>query len=1125
MIASRRCPPAFVFLILWIMPQAVLSGDAFFEHITNRDGLSQMSINAILQDRRGFLWIGTEDGLNRYDGYEIKVFKNRPGEGSSLSNGWIQALLEDRDGALWIGTREGLNRRDPETGEITHHWHDPDLSDNPRSDIILSLHLGREGALWVGTESGLDRLVFDTETRRGLLQGFYQETVDQDGVPADAKPRDFAVLAIEEERGGGLWLGTRADGLIRIDQATGNWTRFLHNEIPGSLGAGEVTSLSLGDDGRLWIGTSEGGLQYFMPSEEHFVSYLNDPDDSGSLSNNAVEFLLHDRHGTLWVATQGGGLNSLAAGADRFEHFRHDPRNATSLSYDILLSLHEDRDGALWVGTLGKGIHRLDPRERFTHVRHDPNDPDSLSSSVVLALREDRRGELWVGTVGGGLNRRDEATGRFMHYRHDPNDPQSLGSDLILAFYEDRSGVLWTGGRDSGLNRYEPTTDNFSRLLHDPSNPDSLANNDIQDLAEDREGNLWVGTRGGLSRLDPSRSRFKNYFHDRSDPQSLSNDRVHAITVDSSGQVWIGTFDGLNRFDPANENFNVYRHDAGNPESLSHDLVWAVSEDRSGHLWIGTGGGGLNLYSPENDGFTAYTEADGLVNNSVYGVLEDDLGRLWISTNDGIARLDRAADRWISYDVNDGLQDQEFNFGAYYRSVDGTMYFGGIGGFNAFVPERFVESSRPPALVITSFKVLEEEYPGEAAALREVELGHHENFFSLDLAALTLSRAEQNRYRYRLEALDEDWIDAGQRRYVSYTSVPPGEYVFRARAANADGVWNDEGIAVKIRVLSPPWRTWWAITLYILAFSAAIGGYLLAQKRKLENERTLRRSLEEVADLKDQLLTDQRRRLRERREELADRERLIAELEAKNVALEEFNHTVSHDLKSPLVTIRGFLTMARQDAAEGDEDRLGEDLHHIEEAAAHMQELVESQLESLQSGPASEQQEELALDKIVQEAMGFVAGRMNESQAKISVLDELPTIHGYRTSLLSLFQNLLDNAMKFMGDQPNPVVEVGSQDRRGEKVFFVRDNGRGIAQADQKKIFGLFNRLDTNVEGTGIGLALVERAVHLHGGKIWVESEGVGHGSTFFFTLSAPQPSETQSNELQSSEPQSGEPH
>ncbi len=1076
-----------------------------FEHLTNRDGLSQNTVFAIEQDRQGFLWLGTKVGLNRYDGYDFKIYAHDPYNPDTLAKGFVRVVLEDRGGALWIGTYDGgLDRFDPATETFTHYRHDPADPSSLTNDDVRAIFEDRAGTLWVGTRrGGLNR--FEPESRT-----FTHFRHDPE-VPSSLADDD--VRAIFEDSSGKLWIGTQG-GLARFDGG-GRFTRFRHDPDDfGSLVEDRVRVICEDRPGRLWIGTN-GGLDRFDPATGSFTHYRHDPGDPRSLSGDRVRSCHVDRSGRLWIGTRAG-LDRLDG--EGFSHYRHDPDDPSSLSDAAVYSIHEDRSGGLWIGTYNGGLNRFDPdAEVFLHVRHDPRDSSSLGGSQVTSLHADRSGRLWAGTFGGGVGRiaADQLESAFIHYRHDPQDPVSLADDRVRAVLEDRAGRLWVGLYSAGLERLDPAAAGFIHYRHDRRDPASLSSDYVRCLFEDQAGRLWIGTQGGgLNRFDGA-AGFTRYRNDPKRPSSLAHDGILTISQDRAGTLWVGTYGGgLERFDDQAETFSHYRHDAQDPRSLSHDAVSAILEDRAGRLWVGTYGGGLNRLdrvapdrvapdrvAPDRvgpDGQTAvpatfvhYTKADGLGDNTVFGILEDRLGRLWISTNRGLARFDPDAERWTGYDVRDGLQGVEFNQGAADRGRHGEMYFGGDSGFNVFFPERFEDNAYVPPVVLTSFKVFEREIDlgPSSSHLEQIDLEFEDNFFAFEFAVLNFRRPDRNRYRYRLEGLDEDWVDPGARRYASYTNVPPGEYLFRVKGSNNDGLWNEEGTSVRLQIHPPPWRSWWAYGIYLAALVAAVAAGARWHRSRRERSRAVAEHEREI-----------HRRLRQ-----ADRQKseLIGELEAKNTELERFTYTVSHDLKSPLLTIKGFLGLVRKDASAGDEKRLEHDLERLEAAADKMTGLLDDLLQLSRVGRQVNTLGPVAMASLASEAVSLLAAEIAERGVEVEIAPGMPRVVGDSNRLVQVIQNLLQNAIKYMGSQPSPRVVIGARPAGDgdEPVFFVRDNGLGIEPDDRDKVFGLFQRLDKGGEGTGVGLALVKRIVEVHGGRIWVESEGRFQGSTFCFTL------------------------
>jgi len=794
-----------------------------FERISLEQGLSQSVVTCILQDHKGFMWFGTMDGLNKYDGYGFTIYKHDAQDANSLSDNSITALYEDRFGMLWIGTRDGLNRFDRVTERFTDYRHDPANPQSLSHNNISALGEDRSSAdngLWIGTADGLNW--FDRKTERFT---HYQHDA--------ANPNSLShnqVRAVYIDHAGTIWIGT-SGGLNKLvfDKTNGQaqaarFTHYKHEpNNPNSLSHNRICSIYEDRGGNLWLGTFGGGLNKFDRARRLFKRYVHDEKNAGSLSHNTVRPICEDPlRGTLWVGTSGG-LDEFEATTERFIHHRNDPANPNSLSNDDVWSVYEDRSGTVWVGTYGGGLNKFsEAKEKFAHFKHEPRNPHSLGHNMVMSICDDRSGALWVGTGGGGLFQYDAQQEKFFRYRHDPNVPSSLANDGVAAICEDHTGSLWIGTGE-GLERFDRERKQFIHYRHDPADPHSLSAKGVSVIYEDRLGTLWVGTGvGGLNRFDRAAERFVRYQNDPANPHSLSGNNVHAIFADSRHELWVGTADGLNKFDRVNERFIHYQHDPTNPKSLGNNRVLAIYADRhdSNTLWIGTLGGGLDQFNQITGEFVHFTEKDGLPNSVIYGILGDEAGNLWLSTNNGLSEFSPKTKIFRNYDVDEGLQSNEFNQGAYFKSSAprNEMFFGGIEGFNRFYPARLHDNPYLPSVVLTAFKKFDRLVKLDTAItdITRLKLSHRDNFFSFAFAALDYTNSAKNQYAYKLEGFDDDWIYCGTRRYASYTNLDGGEYIFRVKGANSDGVWNEQGVAIKIIVAPPFWKTWWFVSFSII---------------------------------------------------------------------------------------------------------------------------------------------------------------------------------------------------------------------------------------------------------------------------------------------------------------------
>ncbi len=813
-----------------------------FARLSVDEGLSQMSVFTMFQDSTGFVWLGTEDGLNRFDGETVTVYKHDPQDPMSLPHDLVWSIAEDPSGDLWIGTEGGgLARWDRETDRFERYQHDPSEKNSLSGDRVRIVFVDAGGVVWIGTkDAGLTR--FDPET--GSFTRFRHAPEDPTSLSHDG------VYALLQDRSGQLWVGTDG-GLNRFD-GEGRFERFLHDpKDPKSLSGDRIRALVEDEQGTVWVGTLQSGLNELHPGSAGFVRHRHDPERAGSLADDCVHAVHRDRAGHLWVGTRSG-LDLLQADGS-FAHYRHDPLNPTSLAEDEVMSLLEDRGGVLWAGTRAGGASRWNPATwAFGHVASSPSGEDGLSHDYVTSFTEDTLGRLWVGTMGGGIDVFDREGGEVRHHRHDPGRPGSLSDDRVMALSRGRGGTIWVGTMEGGLNRFDPKTGAFTVYRADEARPGSLGANAVMSLFEDREGTLWVGTYlGGLNRYNPSEDSFTVYRHEDAVPTSLSSDIVTCVQEDPGGTIWVGTEGGgLNRLDRRRGEFQSFRHERHRAASLSDDTVYSLHVDAEGTLWVGTRGGlaRLERLAPATGeaSFRTYTERDGLPNKVVYGIQPDGMGRLWLSTNMGLARFDPRTETFRDYSKTHGLQGNEFTFGAHYRTTRGELVFGGPQGFNAFFAETIPTNENVPPVVLTSFLKSNRPAHGERApfALEEVTLGYKDDVVTFEFAALDFADPKRNHYVYKLEGFDPEWIDLGPVHRVTYTDLRHGDYVLRVKAANNDGIWNEEGLALPVSVLPPPWQTWWAYLGYALLLAAAALRVVHVQRKKATREAEYRRRLE-----------------------------------------------------------------------------------------------------------------------------------------------------------------------------------------------------------------------------------------------------------------------------------------
>jgi ligand-binding sensor domain-containing protein/signal transduction histidine kinase len=794
-----------------------------FDHITTRDGLSQDIVTSIVQDARGFMWFGTEDGLNRYDGYSIHIYKHNASDSTTIAWNTVNAMLVDRQGRLWVSAI-GVNLYDERTDrfvrflnspadpfslpynhvtafcqdsngaiwaatdrgivkfdEGTHHWlefsHDPHNPASLSSNLALSLMTDRSGTIWVGTRDGLNR--FDASS--GRFKRFLTTGHETGG------RSDNSIVAIFEHRDGTIWLGTDGGGLIRLDPQTGATRRFRGArrdlKAPGS---NVLFAISADSRGRLWIGHF-AGLDVFDPATERFEHYEQSMNDPGAILGERVYAIFPDKDGTIWLGSYHGGVERFDPHRRKFTLYRSIPVGGSAVPDESIYTILEDSRNRVWIGTQS-GIAIVQPVLDIDGLELGPTTllPEA-SRDPVVCLFEDSRHTVWVAHEKPGIlecfNLRGEIVERFPY----------TGVQTIT---EDETNQLWFGTLDEGIICYSPGTGVTTRYRNKPENPDSLWGDGSRCLFADRNGGVWLGSNTG--------------------------------------------YECVNQFDLATRRFVHYKNNLADTNSMPGADARAIIRDSAGIMWFGFWGFGLTKYEPSTKRFTHYFEKQGLASNYVKGILEDDRKRLWISTERGISRFDPKTGMFRNYTTEDGLQGDRFLSGSAMRSRNGYMFFGGNHGLNVFHPDSVKDHTTPPIVRLTNFKVFDKplDLPDAIWNLSEVELSYRQDFLSFEFVALEYSSPDRNKYAYMLEGFDRSWIQSGNRRYAAYTHLPGGTYTFRVKAANGDGVWNDEGTSIRIIIHPPFWETTWFRMLALLSIAGLLYityrirlGVVLSQER------------------------------------------------------------------------------------------------------------------------------------------------------------------------------------------------------------------------------------------------------------------------------------------------------
>lgn len=1035
-----------------------------FKRITVEDGLSQTSVEYLFQDSKGYMWIGTIDGLNRYNGSRFEVFRYSKDKPNSISGNYISAIAEDDEGNIWVGTSRGLNRINTHTSEITTYL--PGVNGCNLSNYnITEILIDSKGDIYIATEDGLNLYNEEDDNFIRLYNS---------GDKKNSLSSQF-VYSIVEDNYGNYWIGTD-NGLNKIENNSQKIIKYYSDGGDNSINDNFIFKLYADNLDNLWIGTYNGGLNKLDLKTNKIEKFENDPNDDTSIAGNFIRYILRDSRNELWIATNNG-LSRLNEEENKFINYKSKIYDPQSIVSNNVLSLFEDKSGAIWVGTYD-GISLFNPQNSFKNYKNDPFNTNSLSENMMAGIYEDDEGLLWVGTVNEGLNLIDRKSGNITKFKSS-DDEDSLSNNHI----RDIVGIqneIWIA-TEFGLNKYDKLTKKFTRYYNE-DNENSLLYNDVRTLYIDNEGILWIGTRDGLYTFD-RKNTFKSY-EDIFIKNGITENVFSDIIQDKDGIIWIASAldGGLIRLNKNTNEIKSYRNNEEDRYSISFNALKTIAIDSKNNIWIGSQFG-LNKFDRSTEKFHRYTEDSGLSNNFIYGILIDNEDNPWMSTNYGISKFDIKNDKFVDYNVTDGLQSNEFNGYSYFKSKSGEMFFGGINGLTYFYPNQLEEKKFSPNVVIDSI------YSGEKEILdiSNIKIGYKNSNIQFNFFMPDYRNVSKIQYAYKLDGLDENWIFSDDRNYVSYTNLESGVYKFQVVARNSSGDWS-KVTTVSFKVGMKPWQTPLAYVMYALIVSLVL--YIIWNRVKILDSLVEQRTHELNSKLKEN-------------KELYDK--LIKNEKYKN----NYFVNLSHELRTPLnviISTQQLITKLNEEDKDIPKEKILYYMSTLRRNSDRLLKLINNIIDTskIESGSYKliiEKHDIVYLvEEIVLSMKDFIEANGIELVIDPDVEEKIIECDG--SEIEKCIVNLVGNAVKFT--PRGGKIEVRIVDLNNKVKISVKDSGIGIEKKYHDAIFDRFGQAYNDVSeehgGSGLGLTVTKQLVTLHNGRIFVKSEP-GHGSEFVIIL------------------------